>query len=218
MMDLSGPKIRTGNVLAPSNKKRLFRGDLIVLSSVLPPVATNDQNKAIPYPVDHFQICCTVPEILELLQVGTSVYIDDGKIRTRVLDSQYPLPDGNTGILLEVTHAKPKGVKLRPEKGLNFPDTLIPLNPLTDKDLEDLDFVAHHANMIGYSFVQQPKDIELLQEALDQRLEQNSPKPAIIAKIETSIAVSNLSDLIIRAAGKQPFGVMIARGDLAVEI
>jgi pyruvate kinase len=159
-----------------------------------------------------------VPGILDCLQVGTSVYIDDGKIRTRVVDNQYPLSDEQTGLLLQVTHAKPKGVKLRREKGLNFPNTLIPLNPLTDKDLEDLDFVATHADMIGYSFVQQPKDIELLQQELAQRLDDQVKKPAIIAKIETSIAVNNLPELIIRAAGKQPFGVMIARGDLAVEI
>ena len=72
--------------------------------------------------------------------------------------------------------------------------------------------------MICYSFVQQPKDIELLQQELDQRLDNNAPKPAIIAKIKSPIAVSNLPKLIITAAGKQYFGVMIARGDLAVEI
>ena len=220
MMDLSGPKIRTGTVLAPMNKKRLFRGDLIVLSRTLPSLGKNisQGKKAIPSPVDHFQTCCTVAEVLDLLKVDTPVYIDDGKIRTRVVDTQYPLVNGTTGLLLEVTHAKPKGVKLRSEKGLNFPDTLIPLNPLTDKDLDDLDFVATHADMIGYSFVQQPKNIELLQQELDHRLDDRVTRPAIIAKIETSIAVSNLPELIVQAAGKQPFGVMIARGDLAVEI
>lgn len=219
MMDLSGPKIRIGTVLAPPGKKHLFRGDFLVLSRSLPELVSQVKvRKAIPSAVAHFQTCCTVPEILDRLEVGTSVYIDDGKIRTRVIDKQYPLSEGQTGLLLQVTHAQPKGVKLRPEKGLNFPQTLIPLNPLTDKDLEDLDFVASHADLIGYSFVQQPKDIELLQQELGQRLGENSSKPAIIAKIETSIAVSNLPELIIRAAGKQPFGVMIARGDLAVEI
>ena len=219
MMDLSGPKIRTGTVLAPLGKKRLFRGDFIVLSRFMPKLESQlNTSKAILFPVDHFQTCCTVPEILDLLTVGTPVYIDDGKIRTRVVDTKYPISKEQTGLLLQVTHAKPKGVRLKPEKGLNFPNTLIPLNPLTDKDLDDLDFVATHADMIGYSFVQQPQDIELLQKELDQRLRENLPRPAIVAKIETSIAVSNLPELIIRGAGKQPFGVMIARGDLAVEI
>ena len=62
-----------------------------------------------------------MPEILDFLAFGTLVYIDDGKIRTTVVDTQYPLADGNYGFLLEVTHAPPKGAKLRSEKGLNFP-------------------------------------------------------------------------------------------------
>lgn len=216
MMDLAGLKIRTGQVLAPLDKKRVFRGDRILLSRCVPElgsVAMSDE--AIPSPVDYFQIGCTVPEILDLLLVDTPVYIDDGKIRTSVVDTQYPVPDGQPGLLLQVTHASPKGVKLQPEKGLNFPNTILPFSPLTEKDLSDLDFVATHADIIGYSFVQRPADIELLQQELEKR---GGKLLAIVAKIETAIAVSNLPELIIYAAGKQSFGVMIARGDLAVEI
>lgn len=219
IMDLAGPKIRTGSVLAPPDKKRVFQGDQIVLSRCLPePGNEGASDEAIPSAVDHFQTCCTMPEILDLLVVDAPVYIDDGKIRTRVVETQYPLPDGQSGLLLQVTHVRPKGVKLRPEKGLNFPDTILALSPLTAKDLSDLDFVAAHADIIGYSFVQRPADIELLQKELDKRLGERSSQPAIVAKIETAIAVSHLPELIIYAAGKQPFGVMIARGDLAVEI
>ncbi len=218
MMDLAGPKIRTGTVLAPLGKKRVFRGDQILLSQCqLEPESNAASDEAIPSPVDQFQTCCTVPEILALLTVDTPVYIDDGKIRTRVVETQHSLPDGRSGLLLQVTHASPKGVKLRPEKGLNFPHTVLPLSPLTEKDLHDLDFVARHADIIGYSFVQRRADIERLQQELAQRSE-GRPLPEIVAKIETAIAVSNLPELIIHAAGKQAFGVMIARGDLAVEI
>jgi pyruvate kinase len=218
MMDLGGPKIRTGPVLAPLNKKRVFRGDYIVLLRSMAQGNEGMEGKAVSSSLDHFQTFCSIPQILNLLEVGTPVYIDDGKIRTRVVDTQYSLPNGQWGLLLQVTHARPKGVKLRPEKGLNFPNTVLNLNPLTAKDLADLDLVATHADMIGYSFVQQAADIERLQEELAKRCGENSSKPAIVAKIETSIAVSNLPELIIQAAGKQSFGVMIARGDLAVEI
>jgi pyruvate kinase len=109
-------------------------------------------------------------------------------------------------------------VKLRPEKGLNFPNTMLPLSPLTEKDLQDMDFVAAQADIIGYSFVQRPADIELLQQELERRTEVRPTRPAIVAKIETAVAVGNLPELMIHAAGKQAFGVMIARGDLAVEI
>jgi pyruvate kinase len=219
IMDLAGPKIRTGSVLAPLDKKRVFQGDQIVLSRCVPRLSSEvESDEVVPPPLEHFQTCCTVPEILDLLVVDAPVYIDDGKIRTRVVETQYPLPDGQSGLLLQVTHAPPKGVKLRSEKGLNFPNTILSLSPLTAKDLSDLDFVAANADIIGYSFVQRPADIELLQKELGKRLGERSAQLAIVAKIETAIAVFNLPELIIYAAGQQPFGVMIARGDLAVEI
>jgi pyruvate kinase len=224
IMDLAGLKIRTGRVLAPHHKKRVFKGDRILLLRWEPKIGSiraekADADDAIPSHVKHFQTCCTVPAILDLLTVDTPVYIDDGKIQTRVVDTQYPVAHSkHKGIFLEVTNASPAGVKLLPHKGLNFPDTILPLSPLTAKDLADLDFVATHADMIGYSFVQRPGDIELLQQEVERRLVKGQSPPAIVAKIETAIAVANLPELIIYAAGKQSFGVMIARGDLAIEI
>jgi pyruvate kinase len=213
MMDLGGPKIRTGPVFTPPHKKRLFRGDYLVLARSHPDSSLTPLNS--PLPVD-CQTTCTVPEILDHLNVGSRIYIDDGKLRARVVELHHELPNGETGLRLQVTHARPKGEKLKPEKGLNFPDTLLPLDPLTPKDLHDLDFVATHADIIGYSFVQTAADIELLQAELATRCADNAP--AIVAKVETPVAIRNLPELIIRAAGKQAFGVMIARGDLAVEI
>lgn len=70
----------------------------------------------------------------------------------------------------------------------------------------------------GYSFVQEAADIDLLQQELRQRQDKQAQPLALIAKIETPRAVRNLPELIVHAAGKQPLGVMIARGDLAVEI
>jgi pyruvate kinase len=215
IMDLGGPKIRTGPVLMPPHQKRLYRGDHMLLSRTAPDLTIPGDAE---HPPVYAQTSCTIPEILDRLSADAPVYIDDGKIRTRIEDMHYPLPNGETGLLLRITHARPKGEKLKPEKGLNFPGTVLPLNPLTDKDLQDLDFVAAHADLIGYSFVQQASDIDLLQKELDQRCAVTGRNPAIIAKIETPVAISNLPELIIHAAGKRPFGVMIARGDLAVEI
>ena len=105
-----------------------------------------------------------------------------------------------------------------PIKGLNFPDTDLDVVPLTAKDRQDLDFVACHADMIGYSFVQSAEDVALLQEALAQRIGADQPMPAVVLKIETRRAVRHLPQIIVRAAGRQPTAVMIARGDLAVEL
>lgn len=202
LMDLAGPKIRLDKVLLPQTKQRIFRGDRLLLTAKEP---KNPES-------DLFQANCSLPEILPQLKIGTEVWIDDGKIGAIV---KYILPQG---VLLEITRARGKGEKLNPNKGINFPDTVINLTPLTDKDRRDLDFVAANADIIGYSFVQKASDIELLQLELETRLGNKWREKAIVAKIETPEAVKNLPELIVRAAGKQPFAVMIARGDLAVEI
>lgn len=199
-MDLGGPKIRTVDVLAPAGE-RLKVGDRFRLTCGKP-----QQDKEFP-----FQTGCTLPDICQQVKVGAAVWVDDGKLGAQV-EAIHP-----EGLTLRVTHARLKGEWLRPEKGLNFPDTDLSLPALTDKDLEDLDFVARHANIINYSFVQEVNDVILLQQALAERMVRPD-RIAIVAKIETQRAIRNLPELIVQAAGKQPFGVMIARGDLAVEI
>jgi pyruvate kinase len=74
----------------------------------------------------------------------------------------------------------------------------LPLSPLTEKDLSDLDFVATHADIIGYSFVQRPADIELLQQELDRRLVKGQSRPAIVAE-----AIAILDDVLTRMEAHQ---------------
>ena len=202
LMDLGGPKARTGQVVLPEPKQRLHGGERILLTRETPAVSQQ-------YPV---QVECQLPEVLDQLQVGAEVWIDEGKLGTQV---EAILP---AGLLLCVTHARDKGERLRSGKGLNFPGTELHLSPLTEKDTLDLDFIAHHADIVGYSFVQEAADIDLLQQELRQRQDKQAQPLALVAKIETPRAVRNLPELIVHAAGKQPLGVMIARGDLAVEI
>ena len=106
---------------------------------------------------------------------------------------------------------------MKPQKGINLPDTALGLAPLTAKDEGDLATVVECADMIGYSFVSQPEDIDLLEEAL-HRTGANDRPLGLVAKIERPEAVSNLPELIARARSRGPFGVMIARGDLAAEM
>lgn len=118
--------------------------------------------------------------------------------------------------LLRVVHTPPKGFKLRPEKGVNLPDTPWPREPLTPKDLADLDFVAQHADLVGYSFVEEAGDVERLLAELASRKPQRLR--GLVLKVETAKAVRNLPELLVRAAGSWPTAIMIARGDLAVEL
>lgn len=204
LMDLGGIAPRTTQVIAPDPKeRRIHVGDRILL--------TRGQPKA-----DHsipFRGSCTIPEVLDQLEEGKTVWIDDGKIGSRVESVT------SEGVVLKVIQARPeKGEKLKPNKGINFPDTKIYFDSLTDKDLKDLDFIAQNADIVGYSFVQTPADMEKLQNELKARQPSSKPPLGIIAKIETPAGISNLPEIIVQGAGSQPLGVMIARGDLAVEI
>ena len=143
------------------------------------------------------------------LQVGDSVWVDEGSLCAVVEET-----DGQSA-LARVVRTGPRGARLRTDKGLNFPDTETRLSPLTAKDLHDLDTVAEIADIVAYSFVQRPSDVGLLQAELAAR---TNRQLAMIAKIETGLAVRSLPEIIVQAAGKQPLAVMIARGDLAVEI
>ena len=201
LMDLAGPKVRTGKVMTPPDRSRVFVGDTIFLGrDVCPPL------KRAP-----FQMTCTEPAVLDRLAVGAAVSIDDGVLQGAITGTH------RDGFLVRIAHGKLGGVKLKAEKGLNFPDTDLGLDPLTDKDRDDLDFIVRNADLIGYSFVQTAGHIATLQAELAARSAGWRTIP-VLGKIETPLAVRNLPEIIVEAAGSQPFGVMIARGDLAVEM
>lgn len=205
LMDLAGPKIRTGEVRLPGDRARIGKGALL---AIVPPGGLD----GIQVDGEYFAAECTMSGVLDAVAVGDRVYVDDGKLGATVERVE------RWGRVARVTSAADKGVKLKPEKGLNFPDTHLEVAALTDKDLADLDFVAANADGIGFSFVQSAADVEKLQDALAKRRPDDWQTLSVILKIETSQAVRNLPDMIVRAAGRQPTAIMIARGDLAVEI
>ncbi|ATQ70478.1 MULTISPECIES: pyruvate kinase [Methylosinus] len=199
LMDIAGPKCRIERLRAP-DKLRLFRGDRFALVTTLDP-RTRGPVAALP----------SFPEVVDQLAPGAEVWINDGKIGARVVGRR---PDG---VELEVFVARAKGERLKLEKGLNFPTTDLRLPPLTPKDFADLDIVAELADLVGFSFVQEPADVELLQDHLAARRGER-PRQALVLKIETPLAVRNLPRLITTSAAHHPTAVMIARGDLAVEL
>lgn len=197
-----------GPVASPSLAIKVFKGDLILLSndSSVGKPAVYDQNGLTLEPA---KLRCTLQAITERLEVGHSVWIDDGKIGAVVENIDM------AGAWLRITHAKTNGGLIRSDKGMNFPDTVLDLPSLSNKDLADLDVICRHADLIGFSFVESIADIELLIEQLRQYSALHLP---IIAKIETNRAVKNLPDIILGNMGRHPLGIMIARGDLSVEL
>jgi len=210
LMDLGGPKVRT--VCPKKHDKDVYQvGDKLLLTSAhnLEQLSHHHHEKDISaLPV----VGCTLPEALERLTDGERVYIDDGEIGARALEHVA------NGVVLQIVHAPSKGHKIRSDKGLNFPDTDFEVASLTEKDRSDLTFLVRHADMIGYSFVQAEADVDALLAELAEQAPRDRKPAALVLKIETKRAVRNLPELIVRAAGKVPTAVMIARGDLAIEL
>ena len=154
-------------------------------------------------------ISCTLPEVLEMVKPGHRVCIDDGKITTvvRKVNPEH--------VELEVIAPHDVQAGIRSEKGLNFPDTPIDIPAFTSQDRKDLHFVAQHATAVDLSFVHRPQDLLDLHKALEDL---GCPDLGIVIKIETREAIHRLAQLLLAGLDLPRFGVMIARGDLAVEV
>lgn len=182
LADLQGPKLRVGAfadggaMLAPGDR---FRLDLD------------------PAQGDGTRACLPHPEIFEALGAGSSLLVNDGAIRLRVISC-------------DAEHAETEvvvGGRISDRKGVNVPDVVLPIPALTDKDRVDLDFVCGlGVDWLGMSFVQRPEDV-IEGKALA------AGRAALIAKIEKPAAVKSI-DAILEEAD----GLMVARGDLGVEM
>ena len=186
----------------------LKKGEMLLLGRDLVPGrrAERDEQGRIQAPA---RIACTMPQVFADVQVGEVVRFDDGKMEgvVRAVSEE--------ALYIEITHAKESGSKLRADRSINFPESKLRITGLTAKDLVDLDFVAQHADLVGLSFVNQPDDVHTLQQELTKR---NAGHLGIILKIETQRGFEQLPELLLTAMRSYPLGVMIARGDLAVEV
>ncbi|SJM89509.1 pyruvate kinase [Crenothrix polyspora] len=197
-----------GKFSGESLEIRLFKNDTLLLTEndVIGSPAEYDESGILLKPA---QIGCTLSSFSKKLHYGQQVWIDDGKLGAVVEAIS------DAGALLRVTQTRSTGVRIQSDKGINFPDTELGLPPLSEKDLKDLDFACTHADLIGFSFVETLADMDYLIAELAKR---NAIEFPIIAKIETNLAVKNLPDIILGTIGRHSLGIMIARGDLAVEL
>ena len=200
LMDLPGPKCRV-ETLWPKKPERVHVGDCFRLA------VSPGQANASGMPV----VTVSFSQVVARLPMQAQVWIDDGKIRARVVGLE------GKDRIVEVVGARAKGERLRLEKGVNFPGTPLDLPALSGDDFAALPAIAKHADMVGFSFVQRPQDIADLDRAIEL-ISPGRPAMPLVLKIETPEAVRNLPALIVQAAGTRPSAVMIARGDLAVEL
>ncbi len=154
-------------------------------------------------------IHCTLSAAFERAAPGHRVWLDDGKIGGVVHAN-----DGSR-IEVEITRAAPDGARLRAEKGINFPDTDLALAALTDKDVADLAAVVQFTDMVALSFLRTPADVIELEDRLHAL---GAGHLGIVLKIENAAAFRNLPRILLASLRSPPVGVMVARGDLAVEV
>ena len=159
--------------------------------------------------VSKAHISCTAPEVFSLVKIGERILFDDGKIEGIIKKIN------KESLLIKITNVVNGTAKLGAEKGINFPDTNLMLSGLTQKDKKDLIFIAKHADVVNFSFVNRLEDVKELFSELNKLNPSNTL--GIILKIETQHGFNHLADILLEAMQNYPIGVMIARGDLAIE-
>jgi len=193
----------------PSSEGRLIlrQGDMLILTRNIRTgrPATYDSNGQLLTPA---MIGMTIPEVFEDVHPGETIWFDDGKIGGVIETIE------ESQVVVKITHARLSGERLRGDKGINLPDSVLRLPALTNKDIQDLAFIAQYADVVELSFANSAKDVDLLCRNLERL---GKRQPAIVLKIETRRGFANLPAMLLAAMRMPSCGVMIARGDLAVE-
>jgi pyruvate kinase len=181
LVDLQGPKLRLGKI---GEERRLATGARVTL------VRGEKASEPDAVPIPH-------PEIFAALKPGANVLVDDGKVRLAALDVS---PERITADVVQ-------GGVVKDHKGVNLPDTLLPIPALTPKDRADLDYaLSLSVDWLGLSFVQRPDDVAELRKV-------TAGRAGVLAKIEKPAALQTLDEILILSDA-----VMVARGDLGVEL
>jgi len=199
-------KIRVGELLPIEKTILLSIGDKLILTADPSPgeeAKYNEQGNLI----EAAHVSCTLPEIFTYFKVGEPIYFDDGKIEGTIEEIN------DKEVTVGITYAKDLGSKLKADKGINLPVSDIKISGLTEKDKIDMDFVIQNADAVNLSFVNNENDVEQLHNILKE----NNSNIGIILKVETQKGFKNLPRILLQAMKQYPIGVMIARGDLAIE-
>ncbi|MBD3238205.1 MAG: pyruvate kinase [Candidatus Moranbacteria bacterium] len=193
--DLQGPRIRVKTV----KDKLELKQDAIGL------IFEGEQNLVNPSKKIDFQLGLDSKKLLNHLESGDSIYIDNGMMEARVIERL------SRGLLCKVV----VGGVIKPRKGVNIPKISPKMEAFTPSDAKNLEFaLAQNVDFVAMSFVKTAADIKVLRKKIKKLLPNTEPEelPGIIAKIETNEAVKNFTQILDAVDG-----IMIARGDLGIE-
>jgi pyruvate kinase len=203
-LDCAGDRTTVG-VLPPVGQFHTLRvGDRLVLTRTLQPA-----KPWWPGRTGTARIGCTLPLAFDVAEAGQPVVFDDGRI-AGIVESV-----GHDEIGVRVVAASARGSRLRAEKGINLPETDLPAEVVTEADLPLLRVAAAHADMMALSFLRNEGDVDTMRDYLARV---DGEELGIVLKIETSSGFNRLPAVLLHAMRSPKVGVMIARGDLAVEV
>ena len=200
-------KTTVGSLPAKKNTIRLVHGDILILEKGMKngrPATLDSHGNVLAPAVIGFPF----PEVFDDIRVGENIWFDDGKIGGVVDKSE------DCKLYVRITQIRAGGQKLGSEKGINLPNSNLHLSAMTAKDVEDLKFVANNADIVALSFANSVKDVQLLRKHLKRITKRQL---GIVLKIETRRGFENLPSMLLEIMKVPCCGVMIARGDLAVE-
>ena len=209
-MDIAGPKIRIKSIEAIREKENLelpvWEGKEFILTS-----SEKINGKVTKKGKKKLDVVIIEPkELISMMHKGERIFFDDGKFEAKITK------EGKDHVIVRIIRISAKNHNLKPERGINLPDSDLTIPTLTEEDKANILFICQHADMVGYSFVSSTEDIDLLRAEIKKYAV--SRKPAIILKIERLAAIQHLPALLLNGMKDEALGVMIARGDLAVEI
>ncbi len=197
-----------GGIRALPGRLRLQKGDHLQLTMQGMGARVRDTGDTAHSTSQMARIACTMPLVFAQVHAGERIWFDDGRIGGVIRKVSKETMN------IEIVQARDAGETLAADKGINFPDSQLALPALTEKDMIDLQTVCEVADLVGLSFVQEPADIHRLLKTL-HGLERDDM--GLVLKIETLRGFENLPALMLAAMSAPSAGVMIARGDLAVE-
>lgn len=206
-VDIPGPKLRTG-ALAPRTSTDA-KGDYLRLGIGDELLLTRASADSTDRPAGRPRIECSLDEAFAAGKRGDPVWFDDGKLGG-VIETV-----ADDRMLLRIVSARPNGSKLRSGKGINLPNSTLDIDVLGAHSQAALHFAAEYADAVDLSFVSRARDVT----RVDGFLREHSPREiGLVLKVETRAAFENLPAMLLAALGTgRPVGVMIARGDLALE-
>lgn len=185
---------------------RVFKDDLVIITN-----QDIEGSKEFVYNDKEYAgiIGTTNKEVFHFIKVDDEIFIDDGKIGLTIVEKN------DLGVVCKVFLAKENGTVIKEEKGINFPNTDLDISAITDVDERNFEDIVDFADIIGLSFAQTDADIKKLQNMLTKK---GKTSTAIAPKIETKTALENLPKILRELLLWDNYALMIARGDLAIEV